>query len=266
MQIGLVHGRFLDARDGSGAPRVAVINETFANKYWPNQDPTGKRFIIGEPRPDALWITIAGVIRDMRRRGLQRGARLEVFFPAAQNPRRDLQLLVASDGPPLSLAPAVRSEIRALDATAPVTQLSTVAAEIGESLAVRRFQAFLLTLFSGLAVLLAAVGIFGLMAQLVVRRTPEIGLRMAIGATPSNVLAMVLRQGAVLAAVGAAAGIAGAFVLARVLRTLLYGVTPADPVSYAGAAAVMSAAVLLACVIPAFRASRVAPVEALRDE
>jgi putative ABC transport system permease protein len=266
MQIGLVHGRFLDTRDGSGAPRVAVINETFANKYWPNQDPTGKRFIIGEPRPDALWITIAGVIRDMRRRGLQRGARLEVFFPAAQNPRRDLQLLVASDGPPLSLAPAVRSEIRALDATAPVTQLSTVAAEIGESLAVRRFQAFLLTLFSGLAVLLAAVGIFGLMAQLVVRRTPEIGLRMAIGATPSNVLAMVLRQGAVLAAVGAAAGIAGAFVLARVLRTLLYGVTPADPVSYAGAAAVMSAAVLLACVIPAFRASRVAPVEALRDE
>jgi putative ABC transport system permease protein len=202
----------------------------------------------------------------MRRRGLHRGARLELYFPTGQNLRRDLQLLVASDGPPLALAPAVRAEIRALDPLAPVTELSTVEAEIGDSLAVRRFQAFLLTLFSGLAVLLAAVGIFGLMAQLVIRRTPEIGLRMAVGATPSDVLRMVLRQGAILAAVGAAAGVAGALVLARVLRTMLYGVTPADPVSYGAAAAVMSAAVLLACAIPALRAARVAPLEALRNE
>jgi putative ABC transport system permease protein len=266
MQIGLARGRFLDARDGDGAPRVAVINETFANKYWPNQDPVGKRFILGGPRPDAPWATIVGVIKDMRRRGLHRGARLEFYFPTGQNLRRDLQLLVASDGPPLALAPAVRAEIRALDPLAPVTELSTVEAEIGDSLAVRRFQAFLLTLFSGLAVLLAAVGIFGLMAQLVIRRTPEIGLRMAVGATPSDVLRMVLRQGAILAAVGAAGGVAGALVLARVLRTMLYGVTPADPISYGAAAAVMSAAVLLACAIPAIRAARVAPLEALRNE
>jgi putative ABC transport system permease protein len=266
MQIGLRYGRFLDARDGPQTQRVAVVNETFANKYWPNQDPTGKRFVPGTPRPDTQWITIVGVFKDMRRRGLHRGARLEVFFPSGQNIRRDLQLLIAADAAPLALAPAVRAEIRALDATAPVTELSTVEAEIGESLAVRRFQAFLLTLFSGLAVLLAALGIFGLMAQLVVRRTPEIGLRMAIGATPSDVLRMVLRQGALLAVVGAAAGIAGAFVLARVLRATLFGVTSADPVSYAAAGAVMSVAVLLSCTIPAWRASRIAPVEALRDE
>jgi putative ABC transport system permease protein len=266
MQIGLVRGRFLDSRDGDGAPRTAVINETFANKYWPNQDPVGKRFIPGGPRPNPQWITIVGVFKDMRRRGLHRGARLEIYFPTGQNLRRDLQLLVASDGPPLAFAPAVRAEIRALDPLAPVTELSTVEAEIGDSLAVRRFQAFLLTLFSGLAVLLAAVGIFGLMAQLVIRRTPEIGLRMAVGATPSDVLRMVLRQGAILAAVGAAAGVAGALVLARVLRTMLYGVTPADPISYGAAAAVMSAAVLLACAIPALRAARVAPLEALRNE
>jgi putative ABC transport system permease protein len=267
MQIGLARGRFLDSRDGQGAPRAAVINQTFADKYWPNQDPTGKRFVFGDSiGNNPNWITIVGVARDMRRRGLHRGARLEVFMSTLQNPRRDLTLLIAASTPPLSLAPAVRAEIRALDATAPVTELSTVEAEIGESLAVRRFQAFLLTLFSGLAVLLAAIGIFGLMAQLVARRTPEIGLRMAIGATPADVLRMVLRQGAILAVIGSAAGVAGAFLLARLLRTLLYGVGPADPISYLAAALVMGLAVLLACAIPALRAARVAPVQALRDE
>ncbi len=268
MQVGLVHGRFFDSRDAQGGLRVAIVNQTFAEKYWPNQDPTGKRFVFGDepPRDAAQWITIVGVVKDMRRRGLHRGARLEVFMSLLQNTRRDLQLLVATDVPPLSLASAVRGEIRALDATAPVTELSTVEADIGDSLAVRRFQAFLLTLFSGLAVLLAALGIFGLMAQLVVRRTPEIGLRMAIGATPSDVLRMVLRQGAILAVAGSAAGIAGAFLLARALRTLLYGIGPTDPVSYVASALVMGLAVLFACAIPAFRAARVAPVEALRDE
>ncbi len=267
MQIGLARGRFLDPRDAQGAPRAAVINQTFADKYWPNQDPTGKRFVFGDSiGNNPNWITIVGVVKDMRRRGLHRGARLEVFMSILQNPRRDLTLLVASAAPPLSLAPAVRAEIRSLDATAPVTELTTVEAEIGESLAVRRFQAFLLTLFSGLAVLLAAIGIFGLMAQLVVRRTPEIGLRMAIGATPSDVLRMVLRQGAILALVGSVTGVAGALLLARVFRTLLYGVGPADPVSYIVAAVVMGVAVLMACAIPAFRAARVAPLEALRDE
>jgi putative ABC transport system permease protein len=266
MQIGLVHGRYLDARDRDGAPLAAVVNETFAKQYWPNQDPTGKRFVIGRPGERNPWVTIVGVVRDMRRRGLHRGARLETFFSTAQNVRRDLQLLVAADGAPLALAPAVRAEIRALDPSAPITGLSTVEAEIGDSLAVRRFQALLLTLFSGLAVLLAAVGIFGLMAQLVVRRTPEIGLRMAVGAAPSDVLRMVLGHGATLAAIGAVTGIAGAFVLARVLRSLLYDVSPADPISYVVAAAVMAVAVLAACAVPALRAARVAPVEALRDE
>jgi putative ABC transport system permease protein len=266
MNVRLRYGRFLDDRDRQGAPRAAVVNETFASTYWPNQDPTGKRFVFGTPNNNPQWITIVGVIRDMRRRGLHRGGRLEVFMPHAQNPARNLQILVASDSAPLALAPAVRAAVRSLDPTAPVTELTTVEAEIGESLAVRRFQALLLTMFSSLAVLLAAIGIFGLMAQLVVRRTPEIGLRMAIGATPSDVLGMVLRQGVLLAAIGAVAGITGAFVLARVLRTLLFGVTPADPISYAVAAVIMSMAVLLACAIPALRASRVAPVEALRNE
>jgi putative ABC transport system permease protein len=265
MQVRLVSGRFIDGRDKDGAPRVIVINETFANKYWPNQDPVGKRLVFGTPGPRNPWITIVGVIGDMRRRGLHQGARLEVFFSAAQNAGRNMQLLVATDGRPLALAAAVRAEVRALDSSAPITDLSTVEADIGESLAVRRFQALLLALFSILAVLLAAVGIFGLMAQMVVRRTPEIGLRMALGASPQDVLKMVLRQGVLLAAGGAAAGICAAFALARLLHSLLFGISAADPISYAGAAVVMAVAVTLACGLPAWRAARVDPMVALRN-
>jgi putative ABC transport system permease protein len=266
MGVRLVHGRFIDARDVETAPRAIVVNETFANKYWPNQDPTGKRLVFGSPGPRANWITIVGVIGDMRRRGLHQGARLEIFGSTAQNIRSGMQLLVATDGKPLALAPAVRAEIRALDPAGPITAIGTVEAEIGESLAVRRFQAVLLTTFSMLAVLLAAVGIFGLMAQVVVRRTPEIGLRMALGASPQDVLKMILRQGVLLAAAGAVAGVFGGFALARVLRNLLFGVSAADPISYAGAAFVMALAVLLACGLPAWRAARVDPMVALRND
>jgi putative ABC transport system permease protein len=266
MHVRLVRGRFFDERDGDTAPPVLVINEAFANRYWPNQDPVGKRLVFGTPGPRNPWITIVGVAGDMRRRGLHRGARLETFRPTGQGIGRNMQLLVAADRTPLALAPAVRAEIRTLDPSGPVTALSTVEADIGESLAVRRFQALLLALFSILAVLLAAVGIFGLMAQIVVRRTQEIGLRIALGASPHEVLGLVLRQGVLLAAAGAAAGIIGALALARGLATLLFGVGPGDPVSYAGAAVVMALAVLLACSLPAWRAARVDPMVALRDD
>jgi ABC-type antimicrobial peptide transport system permease subunit len=160
----------------------------------------------------------------------------------------------------------VRTEIRALDGSAPVTAISTVDAQIGESLAIRRFQAWLLGMFSMLAVLLAGVGVFGLMAQLVTRRTAEIGVRMALGASPKQVVAMVLRQGALLAGAGAVAGMLGAFLLARGLRSLLFGVGAADPASYVTAAVVMGLAVLIACGVPAWRAAHIDPTRALRQE
>jgi putative ABC transport system permease protein len=266
MQVRLIRGRFLDTRDKDGAPRTVVINESFARKYWPNQNPVGKHMVFGTPGPRNPWITIVGVIGDMRRRGLHQGARLETFLSTGQNGGRNLQLLIVTDRNPLALAPAVRAEIRKLDASAPITAVSTVEAEIGESLAVRRFQALLLGLFSILAVLLAAVGIFGLMSQLVVRRTAEIGLRMALGASPRDVLKLILRQGSVLAMIGAVAGVCGAYVLGRVLDSLLFGISAADPVSYAGAAIVLAIAVLLACGLPAWRAARVDPMVALRHE
>ena len=267
MQVRLVRGRFLDARDRDGGARGVVINETFANRYWPNQNPVGKRMVFGTPGERNPWMTIVGVVGDMRRRGLHQGARLETFFSTTQNVGRNMQLLVATDGNPLALAPrGARRDPRARPRPAPVTAVSTVEAQIGESLAIRRFQAWLLALFSMLAVLLAAVGIFGLMAQVVARRTPEIGVRMALGATPQNVLALVVRQGVVLAAAGTLVGIGGAFVLARGLQSLLFGVGAADPLSYAAAAAVMAMSVLLACALPAWRAARVDPTLALRRD
>jgi predicted lysophospholipase L1 biosynthesis ABC-type transport system permease subunit len=202
----------------------------------------------------------------MRRRGLHQGARLETFFSTSQNIGRNMQLLVVADGEPIALAAAVRAEIRALDRAAPVTAIGTVAAQIGESLAIRRFQAWLLAMFSVLAVLLSAVGVFGLMAQVVVRRTPEIGVRMALGASPRDVLGMVLRQGVWLAAAGAAIGLLGAFILARALRSLLFGVGAGDPISYVIAAGVMGTAIVLASAVPAWRAASVDPIVALRRD
>jgi putative ABC transport system permease protein len=266
MGVPLVHGRFFDSRDRDGGAPAIVINETFAKRYWPNQDPVGKRMVFGTPDERNPWITIVGVAGDMRRRGLHRGSRLESFFSTTQNMGRNMQLLVATDGDALALAPLVRAEIRALDRSAPVTAVSSVDSQIGESLAIRRFQAWLLTMFSLLAMLLTAVGVFGLMAQLVTRRTAEIGVRMALGATPAGVLSMVLRQGAVLAAGGASIGLLGAFLLARALRTLLFGVSPADPLSFVSAAGVMGLAMLLACALPAWRAARVDPTLALRQD
>ena len=266
MQVPLIRGRFLDSRDRDGGARAILINEAFASRYWPNQDPVGKRMVFGTPRDDNAWITIVGVVGDMRRRGLHRGARLETFVSTTQQTPRNMQLLVTTDGDPLALVPAVRTEIRALDPSAPVTAIGTVDSEVGESLAVRRFQAWLLGMFSMLAVLLSAVGVFGLMAQLVTRRTAEIGVRMAFGASPRDVVSMVLRQGALFAAAGAVAGLFGAFLLARGLRSLLFGVGAADPLSYVGAAVVMAVSVLVACAVPAWRAARVDPTRALRQD
>jgi putative ABC transport system permease protein len=264
--VRLVRGRFFDPQqDKDGGPGAIVINESFANRYWPDLDPVGKRMVFGRPGPQNPWRTIVGVAGDMRRRGLHRGARLETFVSATQGVGRNMQLLVATTGDPLSLAASVRAEIRALDRSAPITAVGTVEALVGESLAIRRFQAWLLTLFSGLAVALAAVGIFGLMAQSVVRRTQEIGVRVALGATPRQVLGLVLRQGLLLAAAGIVLGLGGALAVARGLQGMLYGVGAADPVSYAAAAAVLLVSVAVASIIPAWRASRVDPTVALRE-
>ena len=266
MDVKLRYGRYFDTRDGQGAPPAIIINSTFAEKYWPGRDPVGKRFVFGTPGERNPWMTIVGVVEDMHRRGLDRAARLETFLPLAQTPARGMELIATTGGDPLRLAAGVRAAIRTLDSTAPVTKVSTVEAELGESLASRRFQALLLTTFAGLALVLAAVGIFGLMYHTVTRRTHEIGVRMAIGAQSGDVVGMVLRQGLLLTGVGIALGIAGALALSGTIRGLLFGVATADPGSYVAALGLLTGAALIACWLPARRATRVDPLAALRHE
>jgi putative ABC transport system permease protein len=266
MRVPIRYGRRFDERDGPDGPRVAIINESFAKKYWPGRDPVGQRFVFGRPDKESRWITIVGVAGDMHRRGLHRPARLETFIPHAQNPNGGMQVLVAAGGEVLQLAAAVRGEIRALDGAATVTQVETVEEQLGQSMAARRFQALLLTLLAGLALLLAAVGIFAVMYQTVVRQTQEIGVRMALGAQRRDVVGMVVGRGMLLTGIGIAIGLAGAMGLARLVQGLLYGVEAVDPVSYLVAALVLGGVALWACWLPALRATRVDPVVALRQE
>jgi len=266
MNVKLKYGRFFDDRDRLDTPRAAIINATFAERYWPGRDPVGQRFVFGTPSERNAWITIVGVVEDMHRRGLHRSARLETFAPLAQMPSSAMQLLVATQGDPLALAAAVRAEIRALDSTAPITRVSTVEAELGESMAGRRFQALLLAMFAALALVLAAVGIFGLMYQTVARRTHEIGVRMALGAHSGDVVSMVLRQGLLLTGAGIVLGVLGALALSQTVRGLLFGVAATDPVTYLVAVLLLGGAALVACWLPARRATRVDPLVALRHE
>jgi ABC-type antimicrobial peptide transport system permease subunit len=177
-----------------------------------------------------------------------------------------MELMVTTDRDPLRLAAGVQAAIRTLDSTAPVTRVSTVEAELGESMAIRRFQALLLAAFAGLALVLAAVGIFGLMYHTVTRRTREIGVRMALGAQSRDVVGMVLRHGLLLTGLGIALGVAGALALSGTIRGLLFGVAPADPASYLAALGLLGGAALVACWLPARRATRVDPLVALRHE
>jgi len=266
MGVPLKNGRWLTDQDGPDSPRVTLINETMAKRFWANEDPIGKRFTFGGGGPNARWMTIVGVVGDMRRRALDVGARCETFQPLAQSPSRSLSLVVRTSGDPMSLAPAVRAEVRALDRDSPVLNIATMDQVIGTSLAERKFQTTLLGLFSGLALVLAAIGIYGLMYQTVARRTHEIGVRMALGAGARDVLAMVVREGLVLALAGIGLGLAGAFALTRLLSTLLYGVSSTDPVTFVAAAGILVLTSLAASWIPAYRAAKVDPMEALRYE
>jgi len=264
--VPLKSGRFISDQDGPDAPLVTLINETFAKRYWPNEDPIGKRFTFGGGGPNARWMTIVGVVGDMRRRGLDIAARCETFQPLAQSPSRGLNLVIRTVGDPLQLAQAVRTEIRALDRDSPIMSIATLDQVIGTSLAERKFQTTPLGLFSGLALVLAAIGIYGLMYQTVARRTHEIGVRMALGAGARDILTMVVREGLVLALAGIGLGLAGAFALTRLLSTLLYGVSSTDPITLVGAAGILVLTSLAASWIPAYRAAKVDPMEALRYE
>ncbi len=259
-------GRAFDVGDG-GAAQVVVINETMAERYFPGGDAVGRRIRIGDVRRDeAPWWTVVGVIDDVRHATLDEDPRAEMYVPAAARPVRAMFVTLAGGGDPLDLAPVLREVVRSIDPDLPVTQVAALDTLIGTSLAARRFVAYLLAGFAGVALVLAAVGVYGVVSYAVGRRTREIGIRMALGAGRGDLLRDVMGQGLALAAVGIGAGLLAAALLTRVLASLLFGVAPTDPITFAAVASLLAAAALGACYVPARRATRVDPMEALRSE
>jgi predicted permease len=263
--IPLKKGRFFSDQDQRDSPPVAIVNETMARLYWPNEDPIERRFRFPSQQPSP-WITVVGVTGDMHRQGLENQVAPQVFRPHAQETDDMLDVIVRTTSDPQFVAASVQSALQSLDKSVARFSVTTVDQQLGEQTAVRRFQTSLLSLFSLAALLLSAVGIYGLMHYFVAQRINEIGVRMALGARQSNILALVFRQGLTLAAIGIAVGIVGAFALTGLLSTLLYDVTPTDIATFATAPAILLGVASLACWIPARRAARIDPMLALRHE
>jgi predicted permease len=269
MRIPLRCGRLLQESDGPDAPPVAVINETMARKFWPNQDALGKRFKFGDPGDKTPWLSIVGIVGDVRQMRLNEPPRQEMYFPywqAKDNWMVPRDLAIRTSGDPLGLAGALRQAVWSVDKDQPVSNVMTLNDLLDQEVAQRRVQAALLGGFAALALILACIGIYGVLSYLVTQRTREIGVRVALGASASDVFRTVAGQGMTLAGIGIAAGLAGALALARLLGSLLFGVSAGDPLTYAGAVAVFGMVALLACYFPARRAARVDPMVTLRYE
>ena len=238
-----------------------------AERYWPGENPVGKRLSFGtNDRNEVEWTTIVGVAADVRQKGLQVDVRPETYVAQAQWPSRYLTLMVRSRLEPEALTASVRAAVQGIDADLPLYGVKTMREVLDGSLADRRFNMSLLLLFAGVAVALAAVGLYGVMAYMVTQRTHEIGLRMALGARQNDVLRLVVGQGMSLTLAGVVTGLVGSWGLTRVLASLLVGVGVTDPWTFATVPLILAAVALLACYIPARRAARVDPMVALRYE
>jgi len=268
MGIPLLRGRALEPRDGADAPAVVLVNQALARRYWPGADPVGSRIRLGGAASDAPLRTIVGVVADSVQAGLIDPVRPEVLFPYPQDPvgwYKGTTLVVRTAAAPRLLAEAVKAQVWALGPDLPVTRVRTMEEILAEAVGQDRFKTLLLGLLAGVALLLAAVGIYGVMAYSVGRRAHEIGVRMALGARAAEVFAMVVGQGLRLSALGAALGLVGALGLSRVLAGLLHGVSPTDPGTFAAVTLLLTAVAALACSLPARRAARVDPLVALRE-
>jgi putative ABC transport system permease protein len=264
MRIRLVRGRTFTSTDREGARQVAVINEAMAKRFWPGADPIGQRIrILGD---STAWQEIVGVVANIRDEALDRGAGLQTYVPFAQFPSSGMTLVVRSALPVDVLASAVRGAARTLDPMIPIYGIKPLEQVVTEAARQRRAPATLLGLFAGMALLLAAVGLYGLLAFSVSQRSHEMGVRMAVGADRRDVVRLVLGEGMRLVGIGAAVGVALALALGRVLAALLYETSPIDPPTFAVAAAVLAATAVVACWAPAHRAARVDPVRVMRGD
>lgn len=263
--IQLLRGRvFTDADAAKNAPPVVIINETMARRFWPNENPIGKRLKFGDPNYPQPWQSIVGVVGDVHDDGLEKSAGAMVYAPSSGYYNDDIAIRTASD--PTALIASVREEVRQVDKNLAIFSLAPVNAMLSAHESQRKFNAWLLGAFAFIALLLAAVGIYGSISFWVKQRTQEIGVRMALGAQPRRIFALVIGRGMAVIFVGLALGIAGALALTRLISTMLFGVKPADPLTYAAVAILLAAVALAACYFPARRATEVDPLSALRHE
>jgi putative ABC transport system permease protein len=262
--IPLKRGRVLLDTDGAEQQKVAVVSESLARAHWPGEDPIGRRLTLNLDEPD--WRTVVGVVGDVRHSGLHGDARGTVYRPLAQSPRGDLFFAVRTLGEAGALTAPVRAAVRALDPDQPVDRVRTMEQVIADSVSGRRFNLVLLALFAGLALALSAIGVYGLTSYAVGQRLREIGLRLALGATPADVLRLVLRQALTVTVLGAGLGLLAGLALARLMSSLLFDVGATDPPTFAAAAGFLLLVALLASVMPGLRATRVDPANALREE
>jgi putative ABC transport system permease protein len=266
MGIPLIEGRPFQATDTAQTPPVIVINQSMARRWWPNESPLGKRIKQGFPQSKTPYREIVGVVGDVKQDGPDTRQLEEVFYPEAQNTDNAMTMVVRTAGDPLSMAATVEKEIHALDSNLPVARVQPMTQYFSEALARRRFSTLLLGIFGALALVLAAVGIYGVMAYSVAQRTHEIGIRVALGAQRNGILMLVVGQGLRFAFLGVVAGLSGAFVLTRWMASLLFGVTATDPVTFAAVTVVLMSIAVAACYVPARRAMKVDPMVALRYE
>ena len=265
MEIPLIKGRAFTGQDTADANHVVIINETIARKFWPNEDPLGKRIRSVGPIEQNPWATIVGVAADIKRR-LEGKPENEIYMPHAQVASRSMVLVARTENEPLNYVQPVRNEVQALDPSQPVFDIATLAQVRSRSVFLQRMAVTLLTVLAGVALILAAVGIYGVMAYSVAQRTHEIGIRMALGAQRRDVLKLVVGQGMMLALIGAVIGLIAAFAVTRLMTSLLFGVSATDPATFAGITLILSFVAFIACYIPARRATRVDPMVALRYE
>ena len=269
MGVKLIRGRFLTAADHEEAMPVAVINDTMAARYWPGEDAIGRQFMMGTD--DKPWLTIVGIVGTVRHNAVVEEPRAEMYVAHAQLPGhirsapRGMTLVVKVDGNPLAIAGQLRDAVRAIDRNLPVSDIRTMDDVAASALAQPRFVTFLLALFAGTALTLAAIGIYGTISLLVSERTQEMGIRLALGADGPTILKLVLGQGLLLTAIGVTVGLTGAVVLTRTLSGLVYGVGTLDPVTFIAVPVMLCMIALLACFIPAQRAAKVDPITTLRQ-
>jgi putative ABC transport system permease protein len=265
MGMRLVRGRWFNEQDSRTGRRAVIINESFARRFWPNGDAIGKRMDLFYGSMEG-WQEIVGVVADVRRGGLDQTVTLEGYLPYAQSALDEMTLAVRATGDPVPLVSAIRAQVLAVDPEQPVFNVKTMHQVVSDSLGERRLSTFLLALFAGLAMLLAAIGIYGVVSYWVSQRTREIGIRTALGAGRTDILRLVLGRGMLLVGVGAGCGLLASLALMRFLATLLFGVSTHDALTMAAVPVTLGLIALAACYVPARRAARVDPLVALRFE